>query len=123
MGIVDLEKIFSMQKDLTEYIKNKTPNPTFWDDNQAPFPGYRKFMVAHALVKEVMEYTDELQWKWHKKIENYKVDEINRKEVELPDILHYFVQLCLDEGVTPEQLFSKYEEKWKENHNRQDTGY
>lgn len=122
-SIVNLDEIFNMQKDLMGYIKEKTPNESFWGDEKGPFEGYTKFMLAHALLKEVCEYTDELKWKWHKKPANYKVDEKNRREVELPDIFHYFVQLCIVDNVSPSMLYETYKKKWEENFGRQDSGY
>lgn len=121
--MIDLDKIFMMQKDLANYIKNTTSNPPFWDESKAPFEHYKKFMLGFALLTEVIEYMCETKFKWWKNPENYKIDDVNRKEVEVPDMLHFFIQICIEEGVTPEFLMQKYTEKWQENHRRQDTKY
>lgn len=121
-----LKDLFEKQTKLMNVIKsnsnNGLNNTAFWEDI-GPFDDYRKFMLAHALLDETMEYFHDLKWKWWKKLKNYKVDETNRKHVELPDIFHFFIQLCIEEGITPEDLYHDYNEKLQENYLRQETNY
>lgn len=115
----NLNEVFKIQTDLMENIKSK--HPEFWD--KEPFEGYRKFMLACAIIHEVIEYQQDLKFKWWKDKQNYKVDEQNRKHVELPDIFHFFLQLCIEEGINPETLIEDYKNKVQINFLRQETKY
>lgn len=115
-----LKDLFEKQARLVEKIKQDKPE--FWELKE-PFPNYRKFMLAYCIIDELTEYNNDIPWKWWKKKENYKVDDNNRIHVELPDIFHFFIQICIMEGITPEVLYEDYNEKLQENFLRQDRGY
>ncbi len=69
-----------------------------------------------AMISELSELIDEVNFKWWK---NKKpVDERAVKE-ELVDILHFFVSMCLQAGMTPEEMYTIYKEKNRENFRRQ----
>ena len=69
-----------------------------------------------AMISELSELIDEVNFKWWK---NKKpVNERAVKE-ELVDILHFFVSMCLQAGMTPEELYTIYKEKNSENFRRQ----
>jgi dimeric dUTPase (all-alpha-NTP-PPase superfamily) len=69
-----------------------------------------------AMISELSELIDEVNFKWWK---NKKpVNEQAVKE-ELVDILHFFVSMCLQAGMTPEELYTIYKEKNRENFRRQ----
>lgn len=72
--------------------------------------------ICKAIVHEVCELEDEYNWKWWKQDKS-----VNRKRVleETVDIFHFFVCLCLKQGITPEELYLSYIEKNKENIDRQ----
>lgn len=69
-----------------------------------------------AMLSELAELLDEVNFKWWK---NPK--EINDRLVkeELVDILHFFVSMCLDAGMTPKEMHQMYLEKHQENLDRQ----
>jgi hypothetical protein len=121
MGIVDLENIFQIQNELADYIKKN--HSEFWDESKQPFEGYRKFMLSSAIIQECVEYKHDLKFKWWKDKDNYKIDENNRRKVEIPDILHFFIQLCIEDGVSAQDLYQTYLDKIEENKNRQDRKY
>lgn len=105
-----LDEIFSMQKALDEYII-KTRNLT---EKYTKSEWIQKKCLA--LTDEVTELLNEINYKWWK---NEKpVNEQAVKE-ELTDILHFFVSMCIDAGMTGEELFKIYCDKNAENINRQ----
>ncbi|MDR3293042.1 MAG: dUTPase [Clostridiales bacterium] len=70
-----------------------------------------------ATLSELSELLTEVNFKWWK---NPKpLNEDNIKE-ELVDILHFFVGMCLNAGLTAEELYARYLEKNKENFKRQE---
>lgn len=117
---VTLDDIFNIQKELMEEIK--TNHPEFWNDDK-PFEDYRQFMLASALGNEVEEYKLETHFKWWKDKDNYKVDLENRRKVELPDMFHFLIQLCIEDGVSASDLVTSYLEKVEENKRRQRDKY
>ena len=103
-----LDEIFAKQKELDEYIK-KARGLEFKKEEWMQ----KKCL---ALIAEIAEFLDEVNYKWWK---NEK--EINETAVkaELSDIFHFFVSLCIDAGMTGEELHKYYIEKNEENRNRQ----
>ena len=69
-----------------------------------------------AVLSELTELLNEINWKWWKNPK--EVNEAAVKE-ELVDILHFFIGMCLDMGMTSEELFKIYIEKNEENFKRQ----
>ena len=69
-----------------------------------------------AMVSELAELIDEVNFKWWK---NKKEVDVNLVHGELVDILHFFVSMCLKTGMSAEMLFDEYMHKNKENFNRQ----
>ena len=83
----------------------------------------------HCLEDEISELLARLPWK---KWKNYSIEERagwtsdeQRTETlfEFVDAMHFFLNIAIILGFTPEELFHYYVEKNKENHNRQDRGY
>lgn len=69
-----------------------------------------------AMLSELAEVLDEARFKWWK---NPKpIDEAKLKE-ELADVLHFFISMCLDAGMTAEELHAIYMAKHEENLRRQ----
>ena len=69
-----------------------------------------------AMVSELAELLEEVNFKWWK-----NPHELNQKNIreELSDILHFFVSMCLEAGMSAEDLFETYVGKNRENHLRQ----
>ncbi len=104
-----LDEIFALQQAFheslvkTRHLEDITPEE--WIQKQ-----------TLAMISELSELIDEVNFKWWK---NKKpVDEHAVKE-ELVDILHFFVSMCLQAGMTPEEMYTIYKEKNSENFRRQ----
>ena len=112
-----LEKIFEMQAALDGYIVKERSldfTPDEWIQKR-----------CLALISEVSEVLDEVNFKWWK---NKRPVNTEALQDELVDVLHFFVSMCLRAGMSAEDLYRKYCEKNKENFNRQygkstKTGY
>lgn len=69
-----------------------------------------------AMVSELAELIDEVNFKWWK---NKKDVDVNLVREELVDILHFFVSMCHKTGMDADMLFDMYMNKNKENFDRQ----
>ena len=104
-----LERIFEMQACFQNDLVNRR------NLQDIPMEKWLQ-MQTLAMVSELSELIDEVNFKWWK---NPKpVDENSVKE-ELVDILHFFVSMCLSAGMSAEELYSRYIEKNQENFDRQ----
>lgn len=104
-----LDEIFALQRKFNESLVVSRHlehiSPEEWIQKQ-----------TLAMISELSELIDEVNFKWWK---NKKpVNEQAVKE-ELVDILHFFVSMCLQAGMTPEELYTIYKEKNSENFRRQ----
>lgn len=104
-----LDEIFALQREFHESLVTsrhlESITPEEWIQKQ-----------TLAMISELSELIDEVNFKWWK---NKKpVNERAVKE-ELVDILHFFVSMCLQAGMTPEELYTIYKEKNRENFRRQ----
>jgi dimeric dUTPase (all-alpha-NTP-PPase superfamily) len=104
-----LSAIFAMQRQLNDDIRQKRGlhdiPPEQWIQKQ-----------TLAMVSELAELLDEVNFKWWK---NPKpVDESALKD-ELVDILHFFVSMCLEAGMSPQEMYDRYMAKNRENFLRQ----
>jgi NTP pyrophosphatase (non-canonical NTP hydrolase) len=78
-------------------------------------------LAMHAELSELLEWTN---WKHHKKTRvEYTPDRLKEMHIELIDILHYWMNLCIIWDLSPEDIIKIYDEKNDENHNRQEKGY
>jgi len=78
-----------------------------------------------ALISELAELLDEVNFKWWKNAKTVDVEAIHE---ELADILHFYVSLCLKVGLDATGLHKAYVTKNRENFLRQQglsqrTGY
>jgi len=103
-----LDDIFALQAQLNHEIREKR----HLEYSQSEW--IQKLTLA--TLSELAELLDEVNFKWWK---NPK--EINERLVkeELIDILHFFVSMCLDAGMTPDEMHKMYLEKHQENLDRQ----
>ena len=130
-----LKTIFQMQSELNDYVFKK--NALTDNDgntlsmqsifnaveagqlkvNQLPNQWLKNY--SKAMSEEVIEFDEELLWKWWSK------DEIDLQNirVELIDILHFLVSAMICAGLTADKVYDVYQQKHAVNLNRQDTGY
>lgn len=112
-----LEDIFKKQKELDDLVKETKKiqkldysfNKNEWIDK-----------MSTAMIAEAVELKEESNWKWWKKPKEMDVTAIR---VELVDILHFWISLCLKLGISPKEIYEAYLEKNEENRRRQKTGY
>lgn len=103
-----LDTIFEMQAKLNEYIIEKRKLEFTKEE------WIQKRILA--MIDETAELLNEINYKWWK---NPKpIDESAVKE-EIVDILHFFIGICIDAGMTADELFEIYLNKNKENYLRQ----
>ena len=103
-----LDTLFKMQTALDGYIREKR--------NLNYSRGEWVCKKAQALTVELSEVLEEAQYKWWK---NYgDIDDAKLKE-EIVDVLHFFLGMCIDAGLTADELFDIYIKKNKENYDRQ----
>ena len=104
-----LERIFEMQeyfqKDLIARRKLQDIPTDKWIQ-----------MQTLAMLSELAELIDEVNFKWWK---NPKPVEEDKVKEELVDILHFFVSMCLTSGMSAQELFDRYIAKNQENFDRQ----
>jgi len=78
-------------------------------------------LAMHAELSELLEWTN---WKhWKKTRVEYDDARLKEMHKELIDILHFWTNLTILWGLTPQMIVDIYEEKAKENLDRQDKGY
>lgn len=112
-----LDVLFRMQAGLDAYIRDK---------RELDFTkGEWVCKKALALMVELGEVVDEAKYKWWKN--PTEIDDAKLKE-EIVDVLHFFLGMCIDSGMTSDELFDIYLKKNKENYDRQNglsqkTGY
>ncbi len=112
---MDLEAIFKKQLEL-----NKRINPQFEQDIFDP--ELRKklfFQFELAMRQESAEAIDSLSWKWWKKMD----DNWDNVKIELVDILHFWVSMCMTAQLDAKEVIDLYFKKNELNHQRQDQGY
>lgn len=103
-----LQELLNRQKELDGFIA---------DRRHLDFDGRewaRKKCVA--LMVEASELLDEIGYKWWK--EPKKDNDAELKE-EIIDILHFFLGICNDIGLSSDDIYEIYMKKNDENHKRQ----
>lgn len=103
-----LDVLFRMQAGLDGYIREKRG----LDFSKGEWVCKK----AMALMVELGEVVSEAHYKWWK---NYaEIDEAALKE-EIVDVLHFFLGMCIDSGMSADELFEIYLKKNQENYDRQ----
>lgn len=103
-----LDVIFELQKSLDEDIvarRNLDHTPEEWIR-----------MDVLAMVSELAELLDEVNFKWWKNPKPINEESLHG---ELVDILHFFISMCIRAGMSPESLYEGYIAKNRENFDRQ----
>ena len=78
-----------------------------------------------AISNELEEVRSWLPWKPWKANYGTHVDDVTRMELcyELVDVLHFLVELALVWDIDARRFSQVYEDKYRQNHKRQDDGY
>lgn len=108
-----LEDIFARQADLARYYREVRPTGFY----AAP-PEQRTTTWTRAIIHECCELDNELNWKPWKNPRDLAETRAARL-MEMADILHFFVQLALDQGFSAADLHAAYRVKNAENRERQ----
>lgn len=130
-----MQEIFAKQKALQKIIEKKDPSRHLYKPE--PFIGYRIFMITEAMERECKEVKDETGWKWWKRHKSLSSVVYNHNTIPQPqpkldykclkeeciDLWHFLIQLSLEIGLTPEDIYRIYLDKHKENINRQENNY
>ena len=105
-----LDEIFALQKSFQDRIKVERKL------QELPMEAWIQ-KQSLAMMSEMAELLEEVNFKWWK---NPHELNINAIQDELSDIMHFFVSMCLESGMTADDLHKRYISKNKENHDRQD---
>lgn len=145
---LNIEDLYSSSKDTLGDImhlqKDTQKNVYGYDFSNMTLREIMSFWHAntHALIDELHEATDALGgikdgsgnaiWKYWKKdyskYENIKFSDLSESDqleckFEIIDILHFFLNMAISIGMTPQEMFNMYMSKNKENRDRQLRGY
>lgn len=108
-----LADVFVRQADLATYYRTMRPDGFYsWA------PQERCTTWTRAIVHECCELDNELNWKPWKNAVDLAANRGERLD-EMADILHFFVQLALDQGFSAEDIYAAYIAKNEENRRRQ----
>ena len=110
-----LQDIFERQAALATYYHQIRPEGFY----SLP-PLERCVTWTRAIVHECCELDNEFAWKPWKNGPNLSTNREQRL-METADILHFFVQLALDQGFTAEEVYDAYRRKNEENRARQQS--
>ncbi|MED4841556.1 dUTPase [Weizmannia sp. CD-2023] len=105
-----LEQIFSMQKQLDEFIEKQHPDlmPTNMND-------WVK-QITIAIDDEISEIRGEINWKHWKEPKPIDLDKLQEEVI---DVWHFLISLSYRVGLEPDDIFEVYKKKWQENFDRQ----
>jgi dimeric dUTPase (all-alpha-NTP-PPase superfamily) len=117
-----LEILFHYQSKLQERLGT-------WDKVNASPAALQQFMnqMFLAIAEENIEVMKETAYKnpdfvpfgWKKT----QGTDLKKMQMELIDMLHFWLNLCIVSGMTPADVLKLYLEKNQINHQRQDEGY
>lgn len=108
-----LADVFARQADLSNYYRTVRPDGFYsWS------PQDRCTTWTRAIVHECCELDNELNWKPWKNARDLSANREDRL-FEMADILHFFVQLALDQGFSADEMYGAYVAKNEENRQRQ----
>jgi hypothetical protein len=110
-----LRDIFARQASLGRYYHASRPDGFY----SLP-PLAQCTMWTRAIIHECCELDNELGWKPWKNGPDLEANRTARL-METADILHFLVQLALDQGFSADDLFAAYVQKNAENRRRQQS--
>ena len=105
-----LDSIFELQKGFQDKLKRER------NLDGIPMEQWLQKQTL-AMVSELAELLEEVNFKWWKNPHELSPERIHE---ELSDILHFFISMCIESGMTADDLYRVYAGKNKENHMRQD---
>lgn len=109
-----LADIFARQAELGAFYRTVRP------DGFYSLPPLEKCTTwTRAIIHECCELDDELGWKPWKNAAPDREANREARLMETADILHFLVQLALDQGFSAEELHAAYVRKNAENRRRQ----
>jgi dimeric dUTPase (all-alpha-NTP-PPase superfamily) len=108
-----LEQLFACQAELSNFYSHVRSHGFY---SQEPLS--RCTTWTRAIMHECCELDNELNWKPWKNPTNLEANRENRL-MEMADILHFVLQLALDQGFSAEDLYAAYLKKHAENRARQ----
>lgn len=121
-----LDLIFEMQRKLKEkYDKIEKEKGFFVPElplniNDCKTQNYLKDLY-YRIVTELVESSECLKSKPWKQTE--VLTDVDHLHEELGDVVHFFIELCINVGIGPEELFEIYFKKHKVNSWRIQTNY
>ncbi len=107
------QELFKLQEALAAMYLQLRPTGFY-----AQEPITRCTTWTRAIIHESCELDDALNWKPWKNSSDLAANREHRLD-ETADILHFLLQLALDQGFTADELFSAYVRKHAENQRRQ----
>ena len=108
-----LDDIFARQADLSAFYEAMRSDGFY---SQEPIT--RCTTWTRAIVHECCELDNELNWKPWKNAADLASNREARL-LEMADILHFLVQLAMDQGFSADELYHAYVTKNEENRSRQ----
>ncbi|HNW85959.1 MAG TPA: dUTPase [Candidatus Limiplasma sp.] len=105
-----LEAIFALQLGFQEKLKRER------NLQDIPMEQWIQKQTL-AMLSELAELLEEVNFKWWKNPHELNTGNIRE---ELSDILHFFVSMCIEAGMSAEDLYNTYVGKNRENVRRQD---
>lgn len=103
--------LFFLQNTLLDFYRQQRPFGFY-----ALPPEQRVLTSTRALIHEIVELEDELQWKPWKNAQPLDQDAI---QMEVADCWFFLLQVTLDLGIDANTLFAMYGQKYRENIRRQ----
>lgn len=111
-----LGEMFELQGDLQRNTYGSHPA-----DIEDPVERIQFFKDMHiAITDEMHEALNEIGWKPWATSKHFNEDAVKG---ELVDAFHFFMNLCMAAGMTPDELYNRYKAKRLKNIQRQKDGY
>lgn len=110
--------LFKLQKRFIKSLGHKAPDiETFKEKSIATM------IYNHSIMCELAELADEVDWKHWQSTTNLNSCTIKNIQMELADILCFWLNLCIIWGFDADSMFHAYKKKSGENFQRQTEGY
>lgn len=105
-----LEQIFALQQQFQDKLKRER------NLQDVPMEQWLQKQTL-AMVSELAELLEEVNFKWWKNPHPLHEEQIRE---EITDLLHFLVSMCIEAGISAEDLYQTYVGKNRENVRRQD---